>query len=65
MSMRMAPLTVLFHCQPQPSHAEINAFLVDPAWLDYGVPILGICYGMQELAYRLSPDNVIAGTARE
>jgi GMP synthase-like glutamine amidotransferase len=29
------------------------------------VPILGICYGMQELAYRLSKDNVVAGTARE
>jgi GMP synthase (glutamine-hydrolysing) len=38
---------------------------VDPAVFDLNVPILGICYGMQELAYRLNPDNVIAGTHRE
>ena len=29
------------------------------------MPILGICYGMQEIAYRCSNDNVVAGTARE
>lgn len=38
---------------------------VDPAFLELGVPILGICYGLQEIAYRSSKDNVIAGTARE
>jgi len=29
------------------------------------VPILGICYGLQEIAYRLDRNNVIAGTHRE
>ncbi|KAL2267260.1 hypothetical protein VTJ83DRAFT_4537 [Remersonia thermophila] len=38
---------------------------VDPAVFDMNVPILGICYGMQELAYRLNPENVVAGTHRE
>ncbi|PHH65603.1 hypothetical protein CDD81_2038 [Ophiocordyceps australis] len=37
----------------------------DPAFFDLNVPILGICYGLQELAWRLGKDNVIAGTERE
>ena len=27
--------------------------------------MLGICYGLQELAYKLNKENVIAGTKRE
>lgn len=32
---------------------------VDPAFLHLGIPILGICYGLQELAYRLDRTNVV------
>ncbi|KAK2611217.1 hypothetical protein N8I77_004581 [Diaporthe amygdali] len=34
---------------------------LDPAFLHLGIPILGICYGLQELAYRLDHTNVVAG----
>ena len=44
---------------------EDGAPHVAPAYFDLGVPILGICYGMQEIAFRYSNDNVVAGTARE
>ena len=44
---------------------EDGAPHVDPAFLELGVPILGVCYGLQEIAYRSNKENVIAGTARE
>lgn len=37
----------------------------DPAYFDLNIPILGICYGQQELAHRLHKDNVVAGVHRE
>ncbi|KAF2121665.1 GMP synthase [Lophiotrema nucula] len=37
---------------------------VDPAVFDAGVPILGICYGLQELAWHFGK-NVLAGEKRE
>jgi len=38
---------------------------VDPAIFDLGVPILGICYGCQELAWRINDKNVTRGDTRE
>ncbi|KAJ5633496.1 GMP synthase [Penicillium herquei] len=38
---------------------------VDPAVFDLNVPILGICYGCQEIAWRIDSKNVARGVARE
>lgn len=38
---------------------------VDSAIFDLGVPILGICYGCQELAWQINSANVARGEARE
>merc|ERR1712093_11346 len=43
---------------------EADAPHVDPAIFELGVPILGICYGLQEIAWHHGK-NVIAGTERE
>ncbi|KAJ5084555.1 hypothetical protein NUU61_009134 [Penicillium alfredii] len=38
---------------------------VDPAVFELNVPILGICYGCQEIAWRIDQTNVARGEARE
>ncbi|KAH8898163.1 GMP synthase [Thozetella sp. PMI_491] len=38
---------------------------VDPAVFELGVPILGICYGCQEIAWQTNSAAVARGTARE
>jgi GMP synthase (glutamine-hydrolysing) len=43
---------------------EKDAPHVDPAIFELGVPILGICYGLQEIAWHHGK-NVVAGTERE
>ena len=44
---------------------EDGAPHVDPAVFELGVPILGICYGLQEIAFRCDNKNVVAGEKRE
>lgn len=44
---------------------DADAPHADPAFFELGVPILGICYGLQEIAWRLSKDNVVAGEKKE
>jgi GMP synthase (glutamine-hydrolysing) len=43
---------------------QADAPHVDPAIFELGVPILGICYGLQEIAWHHGK-NVVAGTERE
>ncbi|KAL8772665.1 MAG: hypothetical protein Q9209_002326 [Squamulea sp. 1 TL-2023] len=38
---------------------------VDPALFDLDIPILGICYGLQEIAWQHNQQNVLAGEKRE
>ena len=44
---------------------EQNAPHVDPAVFQLGVPVLGICYGLQEIAWYYGKTNVLAGEKRE
>jgi GMP synthase (glutamine-hydrolysing) len=43
---------------------EADAPHVDPAVFELGVPVLGICYGLQEIAWHFGK-NVLAGEKRE
>jgi GMP synthase (glutamine-hydrolysing) len=66
------PVDVLLDRSPQaivltggpPSVYEANAPTIDPALFDAGVPILGICYGMQLMAQQLG-GRVAPGGLRE
>lgn len=58
------PKGIIFSGGPASVNAEGSPH-VDPAYFDLGVPILGICYGCQEIAWRDAPENVAPGEARE
>ncbi|KAK4217061.1 class I glutamine amidotransferase-like protein [Rhypophila decipiens] len=63
-TLTFKPKGVIFSGGPA-SVYDARAPHVDPAIYDLGVPILGICYGCQEIAWRASTDNVARGEARE
>ncbi|KAK1753977.1 GMP synthase [Echria macrotheca] len=44
---------------------DADAPHADEKVFELGVPILGICYGLQEIAWRSCKENVVAGDARE
>ena len=46
------PKGIIFSGGPNSIYGE-NALKVDPAIFDLGIPILGICYGMQLMSYYL------------
>ncbi|KAI9772349.1 MAG: GMP synthase (glutamine-hydrolyzing) [Geoglossum umbratile] len=57
------PKGVILSGGPYSVYAE-DAPHVDPAVFDLGVPLLGICYGLQEIAWHYGK-NVLAGEKRE
>ncbi|MGM0122909.1 GMP synthase [glutamine-hydrolyzing] [Enterococcus sp. AZ194] len=49
---KMAPKGIILSGGPNSVYDE-NAFRIDPEILELGIPVLGICYGMQLITYSL------------
>ncbi|KAK8140376.1 GMP synthase [Apiospora sp. TS-2023a] len=58
------PKGIVFSGGPASVYDEVSPH-VDPAVFDLAVPILGICYGCQEIAWRVDSKNVARGEKRE
>ncbi len=54
------PKAIIISGGPKSVYAK-NAFKIDPKIFDIGIPILGICYGMQLIAYNLKGGKVFKG----
>ncbi|WP_137597022.1 glutamine-hydrolyzing GMP synthase [Paucilactobacillus kaifaensis] len=54
---KINPKGIIFSGGPNSVYAD-GAFSVDPEIFELGIPILGICYGMQLMAYKL-PGGVV------
>ena len=64
-ALKFKPKGIILSGGPHSVYEE-NAPCFDPAFFDLSdTPILGICYGLQAIAFRLSKSNVIAGAERE
>ncbi|KAK5117271.1 GMP synthase (glutamine-hydrolyzing) [Meristemomyces frigidus] len=61
--LEFKPKGIILSGGPYSVYAE-DAPHVDPVAFELGVPILGICYGLQEIAWRHGK-NVLAGEKRE
>ena len=61
--LALAPKGIILSGGPS-SVYDANAPKADPAVLDCGVPILGICYGLQFITHHLG-GKVVPGTAHE
>lgn len=61
---KMAPKGIIFSGGPN-SVYDGKAFHVDPEIFKLGIPILGICYGMQLMATELSGGKVERATNKE
>lgn len=59
----MAPKGIIFSGGPNSVYEE-NAFHIDPEIFELGIPLLGICYGMQLMTYNLG-GKVEKATNRE
>lgn len=58
------PKGIIFSGGPSSVYDEGSPH-VDPGVFELDVPILGICYGCQEIAWRIDSTNVARGEARE
>ncbi|KAF5001548.1 hypothetical protein FDECE_10896 [Fusarium decemcellulare] len=58
------PKGIIFSGGPSSVYEEGSPH-VDPGVFELNVPILGICYGCQEIAWRLDSKNVARGETRE
>ncbi|MFZ2482517.1 MAG: gamma-glutamyl-gamma-aminobutyrate hydrolase family protein, partial [Streptococcus parauberis] len=56
------PIGIVLSGGPNSVYAE-NAFAIDPEIFELGIPILGICYGMQLITHTFGGKVVPAGQA--
>ncbi|HES1589135.1 TPA: glutamine-hydrolyzing GMP synthase, partial [Streptococcus pyogenes] len=56
------PIGIVLSGGPNSVYAD-NAFGIDPEIFELGIPILGICYGMQLITHKLGGKVVPAGQA--